>query len=164
LYIPRHMSEPEFTSFRTPKLNTHSVPTRHSITNPYHPTNSSSADHPDGFAHMTQSPRLSLFHSLLRITSLHRTLALSISFGKACRLHVLFRHRRLRASGQWKHNTSRLSPGKHYTGPLPTCPCASTLDRTRSNCAFVNGSFHAIDSVQPTGISSRRSHFPRKAR
>jgi hypothetical protein len=55
LYISRHI-----TSFRTPKLNTRSIPTRHSIINPY-PTNSPSAHHPYGFARTTQSPRHSPF-------------------------------------------------------------------------------------------------------
>lgn len=35
---------------------------------------------------------------------------LAPNYGKARRLHVLFRHRCLRASGQWKHNAST----KHY--------------------------------------------------
>jgi hypothetical protein len=100
------------TSFRTPKLDSRSVPTRRSITNPY-PTNSSSAHHPSshGFAHTTQSPRLSPFS---QPSSNHppSNLRTKFNYGKTCCLHVLFCHRRLRASGQWKLTLRDSAPGR----------------------------------------------------
>ena len=104
---------PTYIRVLTPKLDSRSVPTHRSITNPY-PTKSSSTHHPNGFAHTAQSPRVSPFSrpSSNHPPSSSRTKS---NYRKACRLHVLFRHRRLRASGQWKLNDSILSPRREST-------------------------------------------------